>query len=606
MVNRFSLTASLVLSLIGSVFSPAAGQEDNGQKYAKMTDAELWAMVVKCKDRKSVVALLDQIPLAVMAKHAVAAQDRQMPKPGFGQMVVHVIWPELWNGDAPSETYNRLFKTYLWTDDSGGYEVRARLFDVAPEIVVLQKSDGNLIPVPLQRLSVTSNRRLAKYVEARRSFGTRIPEDTAQIAILLPRQMGPFPEAGTKAREYLYSGRLKEGEAALMESLAANDDPNERFGLGLIQFMLSLETLVQDLNRHGFLTQRTFGNLMPEELRKTFPDNQAPEEFSNDVFRKMIETWVSGLERADKTLSQVGNGEVKLRLEPSKIKIDPAGRSRPVSAREILRLLFSGPAAMSPGAAEATIEQFVELRLSLDRGDVHWLRGYLHLQMALGESILAVDFNPIIEIFAHRLFEKVKTPHQWLLDERRNFLDGNEPMLLAIVKAIADAVAALSEVLHLDVIKPERFKTASQHLAITIEQSRKMWNEILVEQDNDQEWIPNPQQTGAIGVNVDDQMIKTWLQMLDEIELILRGERLIPFWRFAITGNWNGSPGINLKKIVDQPPERLALILWIQGTAATPYLEKGKFTGLSEAEFLQQIERVFGFNYFGGYALWFN
>ncbi len=607
--NSFLAAVLLILSLMnGGICQDNVKQPD----YSNLTDAELSAKVIECKNRSQLESLITNIPLAILAKHASAAMEQPNSEPGFGRVVIQVLWPELWDGDQSSETFNRLFKFYRWSDDSGDYQVEAQLYDVVGDNAVLKKTDESIITVPLERLSQGSRLRLARYIKARQLLSERIPADTAQIVNLLTKQNDPRSSGGSKAREYLYSGRLKEGETALIESLAVNHDLNERFGLGVIQFMLSLETLVQDLNRHGFLTKRTFGEIMPEDLRKTFPDNPAPEEFSNEAFRAMIKNWIAGLERAEKTLSQVGNGKVKFRLEPSKIKLDPAGRGKPVSARQLLRLLFGGPAGIDP-SFDAGVERFVELELALDRGDVHWLRGYLHLQMALGESVLAVDWNPVIEIAGHRLFERVNTPHQWLLEEPRKIGSWGDagpgdfqPIITAIVTAAVDAVAAFSEMLHLAVIEPARFQTASQHVMKSIEQSRIMWEEILAERDDDQEWIPNPKQSGAIGVNVNDRMIKTWLKTLDEIELVLKGERVLPFWRFAIMGNWKDAPGVNLKKIIDNPPQKLSLILWIQGTAATPYLEQGKFTEFSQAEFAQQIDQVFGLNYFGGYALWFN
>ena len=49
-------------------------------------------------------------------------------------------------------------------------------------------------------------------------------------------------------------------------------------------------------------------------------------------------------------------------------------------------------------------------------------------------------------------------------------------------------------------------------------------------------------------------------------------------------------------------PREFDLILWIQGTAAAPYLERGERT---TPEVWDRLRRVFG-GEFIGFALWFN
>jgi hypothetical protein len=49
-------------------------------------------------------------------------------------------------------------------------------------------------------------------------------------------------------------------------------------------------------------------------------------------------------------------------------------------------------------------------------------------------------------------------------------------------------------------------------------------------------------------------------------------------------------------------PRPLDLVLWVQGTAATPYLEKGELT---KPAVWNRLTRVFG-GEFVGFAIWFN
>ena len=113
--------------------------------------------------------------------------------------------------------------------------------------------------------------------------------------------------------------------------------------------------------------------------------------------------------------------------------------------------------------------------------------------------------------------------------------------------------------------------------------SRESWKFYLAEDDNDHEWIPNPKQTGVIpGVTVTEEMVKGWtITFLDEADEILAGRKLIPFWRDA------GGRGINLRRVFVEPRD-FDLVLWVQGTAAAPYLEAGELT---TPEVWQRLQR---------------
>jgi hypothetical protein len=97
------------------------------------------------------------------------------------------------------------------------------------------------------------------------------------------------------------------------------------------------------------------------------------------------------------------------------------------------------------------------------------------------------------------------------------------------------------------------------------------------------------------GSKVTDEMAKGWLDFLAEAEAILGGKKLIPFWRDA------GGKGVNLRRVFTEPGE-LDAVLWLQGTAAAPYLESGPVT---RPEVWTRLLRVFR-GEFIGFALWFN
>jgi len=217
---------------------------------------------------------------------------------------------------------------------------------------------------------------------------------------------------------------------------------------------------------------------------------------------------------------------------------------------------------------------------------VHWLRGYCHLLSAFCDFMLAHDMQELVESTAHVVFPKVESPHTHLA-----WPDDKLPWHFEI----ADAIAAI-HLCRFDVIEPQRLESAHAHLLAVVEQSRLSWKAIQAETDDQREWVPNPQQSGVIpGVGVTQEMIDGWHVFLDEFEAILQGEKLLPHWRVK------DGRGINLKRVF-MDPQQFDLVLWAQGSAATPYLEEGERT---QPETWDRLNRVFR-GEFIGFAIWFN
>jgi hypothetical protein len=82
---------------------------------------------------------------------------------------------------------------------------------------------------------------------------------------------------------------------------------------------------------------------------------------------------------------------------------------------------------------------------------------------------------------------------------------------------------------------------------------------------------------------------------------VLQGKQLLPFWRGAQTDR-----GVNLRRVFINPPRELDLVLWVQGTAAAPYLEHGPLTRLADPRMLDRLNETFGGVNFIGFAFWFN
>ncbi|MFI4852964.1 MAG: tetratricopeptide repeat protein [Gimesia chilikensis] len=397
--------------------------------------------------------------------------------------------------------------------------------------------------------------------------------------------MSQFAAAAPLAEEYLTSGKLEEGAQALQKQLKANPENDEaRFGLGVVQFFLSFEHLGSSLNEYGLRTETAFRGL-PAPVREMLAQNPNPKTVSYTDIRQMLQTWVEDLKAAEKTLSAVKDPKVKLPLHVGLIKVDLLGNGTPVDARFLLSRTGR------PGQQEAA-ENFV---IDFDRGDADWLAGYCNFLCAWGEVLLAIDGQKMFNCTAHLFFEKVETPYPFLMEGPRNF-----DSLRRFNRPLISDILAFIHLWRFELKEPERMKAALAHLEDMQRHAKSMWKFYLAETDNEREWIPNPQQTGVLEIKVTQEMVDTWLVVLDEAEEVLQGKKLIPFWRGK-----PGTQGVNLRRVFTEPRE-IDPFLWFQGTAAAPYLEKGEITDFANPELWTRINRTFGRNRFFTLAFWFN
>jgi hypothetical protein len=102
-------------------------------------------------------------------------------------------------------------------------------------------------------------------------------------------------------------------------------------------------------------------------------------------------------------------------------------------------------------------------------------------------------------------------------------------------------------------------RAAREHFQRMTALSRESWQLIMAETDDNQEWIPNPRQQSVIpGARVTEPMVAAWQRMLDELDAILEGRKLAPFWRGT------ARRGINVARFFEEP-RTFDLVLLIQG-----------------------------------------
>ena len=397
---------------------------------------------------------------------------------------------------------------------------------------------------------------------------------------------------------YLLEGRLAEGAAAMQAAIDADTDNQQaRFSLGAVQFLQAIEGLGRDQYRYGLLAGRT--RTMPF-MRLPIGENPAPEQISYDSARRILLDLQQRLTLAEQTLAAVKPSGVKLPLKIAHARMDLDGDG---SASENETVWFVLQALQSTQRGNREIPPAPDLTITFDDADAVWLRGYCHVLLAMSDVILAYDWQDQFVRTAHLFYPRVDSPYQFLQDEGTGQFFGFNG------QNVLDLVAWLHTI-NYELVEPERMESALGHLETVIQLSRRNWELIQAETDDDNEWVPGANQTAAMpGFQVGQEIITGWHDFLDEMEAILAGKKLVPFWR-GIKGGFgpwdqefprNPKVGLNVRRMFTEPT-RFDLALWLQGTALVPYLEEGESI---EPKEWQAMMAQFRGNFFN-FALWFN
>ncbi len=299
--------------------------------------------------------------------------------------------------------------------------------------------------------------------------------------------------------------------------------------------------------------------------------------------RQMIERFQKEVIKAETTLSPIDDRQLSWSLNLDDVQLDMNGDGQ-FGERETLGTLFR--MAANRGRDEQAAQ---DLTVGFDSADVYWLRGYCHLLAAMADLVLAYDQGRLFEVTAHALFARPQTEFAARHDRPQEDTDRE------MWDDIPDLIAAI-HLMNFELRHPPRLSAAQEHLLQMVAMSRESWELIAAETDNNREWIPGPNQQSVItGLAMNQARIDTWHKFLDEAEQVLRGQKLIPFWRRGF------DEGVNLHKVFREPRD-FDLVLWVQGTAALPYLEHGEKTS---PETWSEFQRVFR-GEFIGFAAWIN
>lgn len=375
-------------------------------------------------------------------------------------------------------------------------------------------------------------------------------------------------EAPPLAEKFLHSGQLAKGEQELERTLAANPkDDQLRFGLGVLQFVRGVERLAQSFHAYGLKSEHQSAPF----LRLPVPQNPEPAVIRYEDLRRILDDFRRDLMDAEAVLGGITDDQVALPLHLADIKLDLDGDGQATDRfldiltkmmRQNFEFLKDNPSFL----------------VRFDRGDVPWLRAYCHLLSGMLDFYLAFDTKADFGLWADTAFAKPKVVFSGTEFER--------------LQKSGEAHRTLR------IVEPARLSRFRGHLIQVAVLNRETWRFIRAETDNDHEWLPHARQSSVFKMPVRDEMIDAWLAAVGELEGMLEGKKLM----FNLGGP-NQERGINVQKLLEDPPAELDWEkVWREGPAEK-YLEKGEYINIGR---LLRVLSVFNDPMAVGYAAWFN
>lgn len=398
----------------------------------------------------------------------------------------------------------------------------------------------------------------------------------AAAAVIACSTTGPRAQSpGEQLRAHLEAGRAVQASQAL----ASRSNDEQRHAQGIAEFAVAIERLLQGLHRHGLSSP---SNPFLPVLRLPVPPNASPDPLDYNKLRTIYQSFLEDLARARTTLAAVRphNGKIVLDVNAIKLTLKPGVEMQLATVATAVR----NPMMRQPGPANETWE------VAFDYADALWLQGYTHVLAAMFEFIMAHDWSTTYDATAHLFFTGAKRPME-LVEAKGGMA---EQMLGAQATGFADQLAFV-HLIHWPAGDKARMGRVREHLKAMTALSRETWKAVRAETDDDREWLPSPKQSSRAvpSMPVTEEQVTGWLALLDELDALLDGKKLMPHWRFA--------KGINLRKVFDEP-KPFDLVLWLTGHAATPFLESGPT--LSQADWSRLTSMFRGS--FIGYAVFFN
>jgi hypothetical protein len=287
-------------------------------------------------------------------------------------------------------------------------------------------------------------------------------------------------------------------------------------------------------------------------LRLPVPENPNAIPFQAADFTALIRNLDADMDASRAALAQLGDKPFALEVRMADLwfDINANGTREPgEDLAAVTGMALGGGRGMGVAVADPVI--------TFDTADAAWLAAYTHFLSGVASTALAYDPEPAIQ----RVLDSSKALYAlWGTTPPRNAMD---MMFGRQVDRAAMVLLALATT-------PDKAlaQKAYDHFLSMIAENRRFWSLVALETDDTGEWIPNDGQTSGLGLRMPPGTGDRWRAVLADAEKVLKGELLIPHWRFG------AEAGINLKKAFENPPP-VDLVTWIQGEGLLPYAEKG-------------------------------
>jgi hypothetical protein len=383
---------------------------------------------------------------------------------------------------------------------------------------------------------------------------------------IIPTLLSILISAAPVAAQTDYSSEIaKSGLTATerrLSMLAAPTDA-DRFALGGTRFLLGVEEVLQIRWQFGVTDQMQMIPL----LRLPIDENPDPTPFDPATIATAFRGLSARMDDARMPLVEIpASSDFGVTIRLDDLWFDINANSRHDAGESMMDV--AGPILLGGQWGEPESETRAPV-IRFDGADAAWLSAYAHLLAGISDFILAYDPTSALS--------QVVSTKAALSDLRRTPLAESDLDEFSV--ALIDAVFTITRALD-QTPDSARMNASHQHLLAMIADNREFWSRVSLETDDSMEWLPNSNQTSALGLDLPPETEAVWLGILAELESLLNGSILAPYW-------WlDDGAGINVARMFSEPAP-IDLIGWIQGTDALPYVERGTLmTGNSAQQFI--------------------
>ena len=343
------------------------------------------------------------------------------------------------------------------------------------------------------------------------------------------------------------------GLQGAVEQLSAQTGktPSDQFALGGLQFLRGIEKTLQVRWEYN----ATIDDLDLPVLRLPVPPNPDAKPFRADLITGLFTELLKDMDASRAALAEIPEGtDVALDLNLANLWFDINMNGKRDLGEGVIEV---GANTLMGEINFGEMDGIPPMDVRFDTADVAWLTAYTHMVSAAGEMVVAFDpteaITNVMNANAKMIELRGDAPQQF----------GFDMQFGGWVDQFAMAYGALNQ-------QPDATHTraAYDHLQNMIAQNKLFWAAVAQETDNEREWIPNDNQTAALGFELAPGTGEAWQAVLADAEALLNGDLLIEYWRISPAG------GVNVKKLFMDPPV-VDIVTWVQGSGLLPYLERG-------------------------------